>query len=96
LQGQGDFGLHVGQLFLDQLVGGQRATELLAIQGVLASGVPAGFGSAQRTPGDAVTGRVQAGERPSGHASGKMFSSGTNTLSMTISPVIDARRPTLP
>jgi hypothetical protein len=36
LQGQGDFGLHVGQLLLDQLVGGQRATELLAVQGVLA------------------------------------------------------------
>ncbi|MNR11179.1 hypothetical protein D3C85_1274670 [compost metagenome] len=28
--------------------------------------------------------------------SGKAFSSGTNTLSMTISPVIEARRPTLP
>ncbi|MDT4851320.1 hypothetical protein FQZ97_854980 [compost metagenome] len=28
--------------------------------------------------------------------SGKAFSSGTNTLSITISPVMEARRPTLP
>ena len=63
LQAQGDFGLHVGQFFLDQLVGGQRAAELLAVQGVLASLVPAVLGGAQRAPGNAVTGGVEAGER---------------------------------
>jgi hypothetical protein len=36
LQAQRDLGLHVGQLLLDQLVGGQRAAELLAVQRVLA------------------------------------------------------------
>jgi hypothetical protein len=34
LQAQRDLGLHVGQLLLDQLVGGQRAAELLAVQHV--------------------------------------------------------------
>ncbi|MCY1367534.1 hypothetical protein D9M69_544750 [compost metagenome] len=63
MQGQGDLGLHVGQLLLDQLVGGQRTAELLAVQHVLARGVPAGFGGTQGTPGDAVAGGVQAGER---------------------------------
>lgn len=63
LQGQGDLGLHVGQLLLDQLVGGQRAAELLAVEHVLAGGVPAEFGGAQGAPGDPVARRVQAGER---------------------------------
>ena len=46
LQAQGDFGLHIGQFFLDQLVGSQWAAKLLAVQGVLAGAVPAVFGSA--------------------------------------------------
>ena len=63
LQAQRDLGLHVGQLLLDQLVGGQRAAELLAVQRVLAGAVPAVFGGAERAPGDAVARAVQAGER---------------------------------
>src|SRR5690349_7463131 len=35
LQAQGDFGLHVGELFLYELIGRERTAELLAIQGVL-------------------------------------------------------------
>jgi hypothetical protein len=38
LQAERDLGQHVGQLLLDQLVGGQRAAELLAVQHVLARG----------------------------------------------------------
>ena len=64
MQGQGDVGLHICQLFLDQLVGRQRPTELLAVQHILASGVPAIFGGTQSTPGNTVAGGVQAGERP--------------------------------
>jgi hypothetical protein len=45
LQAQRDLGLHVGQLLLDQLVGGQRAAELLAVQRVLARAVPAELGA---------------------------------------------------
>ena len=62
LQAQRDFGLHVGQLFLDELVGGQGPAELLAVQRVLARGVPAEFGRAQGAPGDAEASAVQAGE----------------------------------
>ncbi len=64
LQGQGDLGLHVSQLLLDQLVGSQRPAELLAVEHVLARGVPAELGGAQRAPADAVASAVQAGERP--------------------------------
>ena len=63
LQAQAYFGQHVGQLFLDQLVGGQGAAELLAVHHVLAGAEVAVFGRAQRAPGDAVTRTVQAGER---------------------------------
>jgi len=40
-----DLGLHVGELFLDQLVGGERAAELLAVEHVLAGAVPAELGA---------------------------------------------------
>ena len=63
LQAQRDFGLHVGQLFLDQLRGGERAAKLLAVHGVLARGVPAEFSGTHGTPGNTVAGAVQAGER---------------------------------
>jgi len=62
LQAQGDFGLHVGQLLLDQLGLRQRTAELLAVQGVLARGMPAGLGRPQCAPADAVAGGVEAGE----------------------------------
>jgi len=49
--------------FLDQLSLCQGATELFAVQAILARGVPAIFSSAQSAPTDTVTGRVEAGER---------------------------------
>ncbi len=64
VQAQRDFSLHIGQLQLDQLVGGQRAAKLLAVQRVLTRRVPAEFGGAQRPPGDAVARLVQAAKRP--------------------------------
>ena len=36
LQAERDLGLHVGELLLDELVGGERAAELLAVEHVLA------------------------------------------------------------
>ncbi|MNS72210.1 hypothetical protein D3C72_1056110 [compost metagenome] len=63
MQAQRDLGLHVGQLLLDELVGGERAAELLAVQRVLAGAVPAVFGGTDGAPRDAVAGAVQAGER---------------------------------
>mmetsp|Transcript_41417 Transcript_41417/g.97041 ORF Transcript_41417/g.97041 Transcript_41417/m.97041 type:complete len:470 (+) Transcript_41417:1594-3003(+) len=63
LQAEGDLRLHVGQLLLDQLVGRERLAKLLAVQHVLARGVPAVFRGAERAPGDAVAGAVQASER---------------------------------
>ena len=36
LQAERDFGLHVGELLLDQLVGGERTAELLAVEHILA------------------------------------------------------------
>ncbi len=53
LQAEGDLGLHVGELFLDQLVGRQRPAELLTIEYILARAVPAVLGGAERPPGDA-------------------------------------------
>ena len=63
LQAQRDFGLHVGQLFLDQLGLCQWAAKLLAVHGVLAGTVPAVFSSTQSAPGNAVTRFVQATKR---------------------------------
>src|SRR5207248_4268102 len=54
LQAERDLGLHVGELFLDELVRGERPAELLAVEHVLPRAVPAVFGRAERAPGDAV------------------------------------------
>ena len=62
VQPQRDFGLHVGQLLLHQLGGGQGPAELLALQRILPRHVPAGFRRADRAPGDAEAGAVEAGE----------------------------------
>ena len=62
LQAERDLGLHIGELLLDQLIGRQRAAELLAVQRVLAGRVPAELGRAQRAPGDAEAGVVEAAE----------------------------------
>ena len=55
LQAECDLGQHVGQFFLDQLIGGQRAAELLAIQRVLAGRFVAELCGAKRAPGNAET-----------------------------------------
>src|SRR5579862_6410973 len=62
-QAERDLGLHVGELLLDQLVGGERPAELLAVERVLARALPAELGGAHRAPGDAVARVVEAAER---------------------------------
>ena len=99
LETEGDIGHHVGELELDELVGGQRTPELVAVEGILAGGVPAEFSRAQGAPGDAVAGAVEAAEGAAASrfgAPGSRFSAGTKTSSMTISPVELARRLNLP
>ena len=90
-----DVGQHVGQLLLHQLVGGQRTAELLAVSNVLARAVPAvsaAPSAPRRCRSVRCSGQVNGGQA---RTSGRRFL-GQNTLSITISPVIDARRPTLP
>src|SRR4051812_23319645 len=60
VQTQRDFGLHIDQFFLDQLVGGERPAELLTVEGVIARLMPAELGRAQSAPGDAVARVVEA------------------------------------
>src|SRR5437762_1861235 len=57
-----DLGLHVDELFLDQLVGGERPTELAPVERVVARRMPAEFGGPEHPPGDAVARVVEAGE----------------------------------
>ena len=63
LQGEGDFGHHIGQLFLKQLRAGQWAAELLAVQTILAGGAVTELGGAQRTPRNTISRAVEAAER---------------------------------
>ena len=59
-----DLGDHPGQLFLDQLMAGDRlVAKLLAQEGVLQRRVVAGHSCADGSPGDAVAGLVEAHER---------------------------------
>src|ERR1700688_3959579 len=62
LQRQSDFGLHVDQLLLNELIGGERTAKLLAIQHVLPCRMPAALRGAERAPGYAVAGRIEASE----------------------------------
>ncbi len=64
LQPESDLRLHIGELFLEKLGGGQWAAELLAIQPILARGVEAELGRPHRSPADPVTRAVQTTERP--------------------------------
>ena len=75
LKAKRDLGFHVGKLLLDQLGGGQRLSELLAIERILARSMPAEFGSTHGAPGNAVTGAVEAAERAgqTGHMRQKIF-----------------------
>ena len=54
VQAERDLGLHVGELLLDELVGGERPAELLAVEHVLPRAVPAELGRAHGAPGNAV------------------------------------------
>jgi hypothetical protein len=63
MQSERDLGLHVGELLLDQLIGGERPVELLAVEDVLPRAMPAEFRRAHRAPGDAVARHVEAAER---------------------------------
>jgi hypothetical protein len=56
LEAYSDLGLHVRQFLLYQLIGGERPSELLAIENVLPSSVPAELGLAERTPCDPIPG----------------------------------------
>ena len=49
-----DFGRRISELSLNELTGGERTTELVAVEGVSARGMPAELGGAQRAPGDAI------------------------------------------
>src|SRR5579885_2484188 len=64
VQAQGNLGLHIRELFLDQLVCSERAPELKALHRVLACGVPAEFRRADGAPRNAVAGIIQAAKRP--------------------------------
>src|SRR5690554_1856469 len=50
LKAEGDLGLHVGELLLDELRLRKGPAELLAIEGILARRVPAEFGRPHRAP----------------------------------------------
>src|SRR5690606_22879699 len=63
LQAERDFRLHIGQLALIELGGGQRTVELLAVEAILTRLEPAVLGSTHRAPGDAIAGTVEAFER---------------------------------
>lgn len=60
LQAERDLALHVGEPFLNQLVGGERTAKLVALQRVFARHVPTGFRRPQRAPRAAVARRVEA------------------------------------
>jgi len=53
LEPERDLGLHVGELLLHELIGGERPAELLPVEHVLAGAVPAELGGADGAPGDA-------------------------------------------
>ena len=63
LQTEADLGLHVGEFHLDQLVGGQRPSELLSVERVRRAACQQNSAAPSRAPGDAVARVVEAAER---------------------------------
>src|SRR5205814_1552165 len=63
VQAEGDFGLHVRELELYELVGREGLPELLPLHRVVTRGVPAEFGRAHRAPRYAEARLVEAAER---------------------------------
>jgi hypothetical protein len=98
LQAERDVGEHVGEFLLHQLIRSDGLAELLAVEHVLARAPVAIFRSTESAPCDTVTRAVlrQVKGPFNPRTSGKAFSSGQNTSSRTISPVMEAFRPTLP
>jgi hypothetical protein len=97
VQAERDLGLHVGELLLDELRRGQRLAEHLAVQRVIARGVPAELRRAHGAPGDAIAGAVEALNGPArDFTPGRRLASGTKTSSIMIMPVVLARRLNLP
>jgi hypothetical protein len=64
LQANADLRLHVSQLELDQLLTCQGDIELLPIQRVLSSGLPARLCCTQCTPGNAIARIIQTPKGP--------------------------------
>src|SRR6185312_7542712 len=62
MQAESDLGLHVGEFFLHQLIGGKRPSELLAAEGVFAGTMPAEFCGPHGAPGDARARDIEAAE----------------------------------
>ena len=98
MQAERDLGLHVGELFLDELIGGERPAELLAVEHIVAGAMPAELGGAEDAPGDAGARNVETAERA---GAGRRHSAadslpGTTAPSSTISPVMEARSDSLP
>ncbi len=63
LQAERNLGLHVGELLLHQLIGGERTAKLLAIEHILTRAMPAKFSGAHRAPRDSVARVVETPER---------------------------------
>src|SRR5690349_19044563 len=63
MEAESDLGLHVDELFLDQLVGGERPAELAALERVVARGMPAELGRTERAPSNPVARTGETGKR---------------------------------
>ena len=63
MQAERDLGLHVGEFFLHQLIGGERPAELLAAERIFAGAMPAEFRGPHGAPGDARARDIEAAER---------------------------------
>ena len=61
-QGEGDLGLHISELLLDQLECSQRYSELLSLKSVVSGVVEAELSRSDGAPGDTVSGFIEAGE----------------------------------
>ena len=60
LNAKHNFGLHIGKLFLNELVGRERPAKLAPFQRVGPRGFETGFGRAHRPPTDAEAGVTEA------------------------------------
>src|SRR5260370_509427 len=58
-----DLRLHVRELLLDELIGGEGLAEGAPRERVVSCRMPAELGGAERAPGNAVTRAIEAGER---------------------------------